>query len=162
MNERLISISYTEFNHIGEMAGTDQILLKKAIEAVHSSYAPYSAFHVGAAVRLEGGDIYTGSNQENSAYPSGICAERVAIFTASSQHPGETIETIAIAAHTDSFELCDPVTPCGSCRQVMAEYQNLSGKPIRVIMKGMSERIWMVEGVENLLPLMFHDDKLKK
>jgi cytidine deaminase len=162
MIERRFSISFTEFDRSSELSGPDQELMQKAVEATSKAYAPYSTFHVGAAVRLAGGMIYTGSNQENSAYPSGICAERVAIFSASSQRPGETIEAVAIAAHTDSFELFNPVTPCGSCRQVMAEYQNLSGKPIRIIMKGMTEKVWLVEGVENLLPLMFQADKLKK
>jgi cytidine deaminase len=162
MNEFQFNIRVKEYIDKSEMPDNDRQLLEKAIDAVSSAYAPYSAFKVGAAVRMADGNIFTGNNQENSAYPSGICAERVAIFAASSQQPGEPIEALAIAAQTDRFELPNPVTPCGSCRQVMAEYQNLSGKPIRVIMKGMTEKIWLVDGVENLLPLMFNADMLKK
>jgi len=162
MNLLQIEIKVKEYIDTSEMPENDRYLLEKAIEATTTAYAPYSTFNVGAAVRLSGGKIFTGSNQENSAYPSGICAERVAIFAASSQQPGEAIEAIAIAAQTESFELSNPVTPCGSCRQVMAEYQNLSGKPIRIIMKGMTEKIWVVDGVEDLLPLMFQADRLKK
>lgn len=162
MNERHYIVAVKEYENQSELNTADRELLEKAVKATATAYAPYSTFYVGAAVRLAGGSIYTGSNQENSAYPSGICAERVAIFAASSQRPGEPVEAVAIAARTDSFELINPITPCGSCRQVMAEYQNLSGKPIRVIMKGMSDKIWIVEGVDHLLPLMFHAEKLKK
>ncbi|HOW30350.1 MAG TPA: cytidine deaminase [Bacteroidales bacterium] len=162
MIERTFSISVAEYDQISELALADRELLLRAVDATKTAYAPYSAFNVGAAVRLSGGRIFTGSNQENSAYPSGICAERVAIFAASSQCPGDAIEAIAIAASTQNFELKNPVTPCGACRQVMAEYQNLSGKPIRIIMKGMSGKVWLVNGVENLLPLMFHAESLKK
>lgn len=162
MIERQFSILVKEYENPSELNEPDRELLNRAIESVSTAYAPYSTFKVGAAVRLEDGKIFTGSNQENSAYPAGICAERVAIFTASSQEPGKAIKAIAIAAQTNSFELPDPVTPCGSCRQVMAEYQNLSGEPIRVIMRGMTDKIWVVDGVQNLLPLMFQADNLKK
>ena len=136
MTELLLHIAYTEYLSAEELDEKDRLLLSKAREACKSAYAPYSRFYVGASVRLENGMIITGNNQENSAYPSGLCAERVAIFAASSQHPGVAIESIAIAASTTDFGMQKPVTPCGGCRQVMAEYENLSGKAIRIWMQG--------------------------
>ena len=153
---------YEVYDSISELPEADRQLLNQARQITAAAYAPYSRFLVGATALLANGAIVNGTNQENASYPVGICAERVAIFAASSQQPGEAIEAIAIAAQTESFELSNPVTPCGSCRQVMAEYQNLSGQPIRVIMKGMTRKIWVVDGVEDLLPLMFHADRLKK
>ncbi|MBK7028785.1 MAG: cytidine deaminase [Bacteroidales bacterium] len=162
MIQRTFSVAYTEFSSNEELTESDRILIKMAWEAAEQAYAPYSRFFVGAALRLENGTIFTGNNQENSAYPSGLCAERVAIFAASSQLPGIAIETIAVVAKTEVFSLEHPVTPCGGCRQVMAEYENLSGKPIRTILQGSNSITWIVEGVNNFLPLMFEGNQLKK
>ena len=162
MIEHSLHIAYTEYHSVDELDEKDRLLLSKAREACKSAYAPYSGFYVGASVRLENGMIITGNNQENSAYPSGLCAERVAIFAASSQHPGIAIESIAIAATTTVFGIQQPVTPCGGCRQVMAEYEHLAGKAIKVWMQGDNGMVWLVEGVTNLLPLMFQGEKLKK
>ena len=145
-----------------ELDTAKQHLILKAKEQVHKAYAPYSEFYVGAAIELENGEIFTGNNQENSAYPSGLCAERVAIFSAASNYPGIAIESIAVVARTDVFGLKHPVTPCGGCRQVMAEYESLSGKPIKIWMQGSDGMVWMVQGIRNLLPLMFEGELLKK
>lgn len=162
MIQRTLSIAFKEYASAKELEQADIELLEKAWGAAELAYAPYSRFYVGAALRLENGEVITGNNQENSAYPSGLCAERVAVFSASSHFPGVAIDTIAIVAKTEIFKLDNPVTPCGGCRQVLAEYENLSGKPIRVIMQGKNGTLWIVEGVNNLLPLMFEGDLLKK
>jgi cytidine deaminase len=157
-----LSILYTEVSGISQLADEDRKLLKDAWDACESAYAPYSNFHVGAALLLANGLTFKGNNQENGAYPSGICAERVAVFSASALHPGVPIKTIAVVAKTNVFNLANPVTPCGACRQVISEYEFLSGKPIRILLQGNSEKIWIIDGIENLLPLMFHGSGLKK
>lgn len=162
MNTQEIRIAYTVYNDLLELTEKDRTLVKAAVKASALAYAPYSRFNVGAAVRLENEMIFTGNNQENSAYPSGLCAERVALFTASSMFPGIAVDTIAIAASTDIFEMTNPVTPCGACRQVMAEYENLGKKPMRVLLTGGGDQIWLLEGISSLLPLMFYTEKLKK
>lgn len=106
--------------------------------------------------------IITGNNQENAAYPSGLCAERVAMFYASSQYPAVAVETIAVAAISGGEDLDEPVTPCGSCRQVMAEYEQLQKKPLRVIMASGKGKCLLVEGMDNLLPLAFQARHLRK
>lgn len=144
-----------------EMADPDRELLAAAEEASGSAYSPYSGFKVGAAVRLANGTVVTGSNQENAAYPDGLCAERVALFSAGSHYPGDAITALAVYARCSRFRLGRPVTPCGSCRQVIAESQNRHKTPIRVIMGGDGGHVIVVESIENLLPLSFHLDELK-
>ena len=160
--ERFIKIRIEEYHSPEELGDNDRELLNLAIKATSSSYSPYSAFKVGAAVRLANGVILCGSNQENAAYPSGLCAERVVMFYAQSQYPDTAIETIAIFADPDDFRLDRPVTPCGSCRQVMAEYEHRQGNKIRVIMGGANGLVQVTESIESLLPLMFVMEKLKK
>lgn len=154
MTNKEIKIAFTEYAGTAEMEAEDRALVEKAIEATKHSYAPYSNFNVGAALLLDNGEIITGSNQENAAYPSGLCAERTAMFYASSQYPQQAILKIAIAA-TQGGVLCgNPATPCGSCRQVMAQYQLRGGKPMQIILAG-SEKILKFEKVDDLLPLIF-------
>jgi cytidine deaminase len=117
---------------------------------------------VGAAVLLDNGKIFTGNNQENVAYPSGICAERVALFYASSQYPDIPVKAIAISARARGFKINSPVTPCGSCRQVMAETENRFQQKMKLIMRGENGKINVVDGIKNLLPLMFRAEELKK
>ena len=136
--------------------------MESATKAIENAYAPYSAFKVGAAVLLENDEIITGNNQENVAYPSGLCAERVALFYAASIYPEVTVKTIAVTASAVHFDLSEPVTPCGSCRQVMSETENRFESPIRIIMRGESGKIYITKGINNLLPLMFHAEELKK
>ncbi len=162
MIQHSLSVAFNEYHSPDELDDADRQLLGKAWEACSSAYAPYSRFYVGAALRLENGVIFPGNNQENAAYPSGLCAERVAIFSAASNYPGIAIESIAVVARTDVFGLKHPVTPCGGCRQVMAEYESLSGKPIKIWMQGSDGMVWMVQGIRNLLPLMFEGELLKK
>jgi len=156
------TVAYSEFSGITNLDEPDRNLLNKAWEASESAYAPYSRFNVGAALALENGMVFKGNNQENGAYPSGICAERVAVFAASASCPGVPIKSIAVVARTEVFDLANPVTPCGACRQVISEYETLSGQPIRIILQGSSDKIWIFDGIENLLPFMFYGEKLKK
>ncbi len=156
------SIAYHEYSGTDQLTAEDKILLDEAWAACESAYAPYSKFHVGASVRLANELIFKGNNQENAAYPSGICAERVAVFSASATYPGVPIKSIAVVAKTDVFNLSNPVTPCGACRQVIAEYEMLSGEPIRILLQGNTDKIWIIDGIANLLPLMFHGGELKK
>lgn len=162
MTTHTFTIAYKEVSGEAQLSANDRKLLNEAWLACDSAYAPYSNFHVGAALELANGLIFKGNNQENAAYPSGICAERVAVFSASSQYPGVAIRSIAVVAKTDVFNLTNPVTPCGACRQVIAEYEMLAGQPIRIILQGNSDKIWILEGISNLLPLMFHGGELKK
>ena len=154
MNHKEIHIRYTEYENMQELSAEDRELASMAVEATVNSYAPYSEFHVGAAVRLTDGTAVTGANQENIAYPSGLCAERTAMFYAAAKYPDIPMETIAIAASSHG-ELCrEPATPCGACRQVMAEYQTRGGKPISIILVG-SRKIWKFSCVDDILPLIF-------
>lgn len=157
-----VSLEFEVYQSANELDEKDQELLIHATQAAENAYAPYSLFKVGAAIRLKSGKIVTGNNQENVAYPSGLCAERVALFYASANYPGEGMETIAVAAKALHFSINDPVTPCGSCRQVMMEAENQNGHKIRVIMQGEKGKILVSGSVENLLPVSFKADGLKK
>lgn len=154
MTSKEIKIAYQEFDAIDELEAKDRELAQAAVEATAQAYAPYSKFNVGAAVLFEDGVIVKGANQENAAYPSGLCAERTALFYASASRPDKAMVAIAIAAGQDSH-LCEtPATPCGACRQVMAQYQLKSGLPMRVLLVG-AHKIWRFEKVDDLLPLIF-------
>ena len=157
-----INVEVQEYAAMAELPSADRELLQQATGSIENAYAAYSRFRVGAALRLSNGKIITGNNQENAAYPSGLCAERVAMFYAKSQYPGESIESIAIAAHSDDFTIKEAITPCGACRQVIAEYQTQQASPIRIIMKGEEGPIRAVTSIEALLPLLFHVEELKR
>jgi len=137
-----------------ELTDVDRSLLSAAIAAADSAYAPYSQFHVGAAVLLDDGTVVTGSNQENIAYPSGLCAERTALFAASAQHPGREVIALAVVARNQQNEL-SPAMPCGACRQVMAEQQNRQKRSMRTICFVSNEKILIFEGMDALLPFSF-------
>ncbi len=162
MKKLEFKIVYEEYDHINELSSQDKELVEKATEAHDNAYAPYSQYHVGAALLLDDGEIITGNNQENVAYPSGLCAERVALFYASSQFPNAKIKTIAIAAKAENFIITEPVAPCGACRQVMSEYETKQQSPIRIILKAEKGKILIFTKVEDLLPLIFHAEELKK
>ncbi len=162
MKELKISCTFQLVESENELSSQDHELLSESRKAAANAYAPYSHFKVGAALRLANGKIIHGNNQENVAYPSGLCAERVALFYASAIFPDETVETIAVTADPVNFRLTEPVTPCGSCRQVMAESEKKQGNNIRVIMDGPNGNVWIADNVSSLLPLMFRADELKK
>lgn len=154
VSKNKIEIEYSVYGNINELSLADKTLLEAAIEATNGSYAPYSNFNVGAAVLLENGEIISAANQENAAYPSGLCAERSTIFYAHSKFPKEDIKAIAIAAKERGVLTELPVYPCGACRQVMHETQFRAKNPIKVIMGGAS-KIEIVESVLDLIPFAF-------
>jgi cytidine deaminase len=162
MKIRNIHIRIEEYETEKSLEKLEADLLSMANEAIKGSYAPYSEFNVGVAVLLENGEIILGSNQENAAYPSGLCAERVAIFHAKSKYPNIKVKLIAITASSDNFITKSPITPCGACRQVIAETESRQNDKIRIIMKGQEGIVQAVNGIENLLPLMFKEEQLKK
>ena len=138
-----------------ELSPAQQQLVDLARQATYRSYAPYSQFHVGAAILLSDGNIVTGSNQENAAFPSGTCAERTACYYAGANHPGARFEKIAIAARgTDGIEVEQPVPPCGACRQALLEYEKLAERDVEVILVG-RDTIYILPSVGSLLPLSF-------
>ena len=154
MTSKEIKIAYLEYESLDQLDPNDRQLAEAAIEATQGSYAPYSKFNVGAAVRLDTGMIIKGSNQETAAYPSGICAERTAMFYAAATYPDSAITDIAVVASQDGI-LCDsPATPCGACRQVMAQYQTKGGRPMSILLVG-GKKIWKFSKVDDILPLIF-------
>ena len=154
MNTKELKISYEEFLSLDELPAADRELAQAAIKAMEGSYAPYSHFNVGAAVRLGDGTIVIGSNQENAAYPSGLCAERTALFAAGAQHPDQPVLSLAVTGGSEMVIEEEPATPCGACRQVMAQYQLKSGCPMSVILVG-RKAIWKFAKVDDILPFIF-------
>lgn len=154
MSAKTLSINYEEYSSIDELSAEDRELALSAIDAMQGSYAPYSHFNVGAAVRLSNGVIVKGANQENAAFPSGLCAERTAMFSAGAQYPDKDMRSIALAGGVYGRVTDAPATPCGACRQVMAQYQTKAGRPMSVIMVG-AAKIWKFNRVDDILPLIF-------
>lgn len=144
-----------------ELNKTDQDLMTSAMEATTRSYAPYSKFSVGAAALLANGIVVTGTNQENAAYPSGLCAERTTLFYANSQYPDQPVLTLAIAARTEKDFIDLPIPPCGACRQVILETEKRYKQPIRILLYGKKE-IYEVKSICDLLPLSFDTSAMKE
>jgi cytidine deaminase len=161
MISKEIKIAFEEYNNIDELKAEDKALCLEAVKAMENSHSPYSKFRVGAALRLKSGKIVYGSNQENVAYPSGLCAERTALFHWGANHPDDPIVSMAVTAHTDEFELLMPTTPCGSCLQVIAEYEKKQGEPIDILLYCQKGAIWKTSGIQNFLPFLFFEDRLK-
>lgn len=146
---------------LNELSGEEQQLVEAARQATLRSYAPYSHFSVGAAALLDNGIIVTGTNQENAAYPSGICAERTTLFYANSQYPDQAVKALAIAAcDSEGNEVNPPISPCGACRQVMLETENRFGEPMQVLLCG-DKQIFKTDSAKDLLPLSFGSEQLK-
>ena len=143
-----------EYDSLEELTKEEQLLINTSKEAVKNAYAPYSKFSVGAAVLLENGKIISGTNQENAAYPSGLCAERVAIFYANSKYPDIPVSAIAVSAFTNNKFIDKPIPPCGSCRQVIIETETRFKKPIKIYLVSRN-KITVIEDAKNLLPLNF-------
>ncbi len=156
-----ITTNLTVYKSMEDLPKEDFELLKLAKKAVKSAYAPYSQFFVGAAILLENGKISIGNNQENAAYPSGLCAERVAIFHASAKYPNIPIKKIAVSVASKTQIINEPVSPCGGCRQVISEYEMKYDSPISIIMSGETGQIYVSDSIENLLPIMFNKKHLK-
>lgn len=143
------------YDSFDELSKADQRLMNQAIEARKKAYAPYSQFCVGAAILLDNDEIILGNNQENAAYPSGLCAERVAIYNAGANYPDSTILKIAISASSAKKSITEPVAPCGACRQTIAEYEIKQEKSIPILFMGETGKIVETESLKNLLPLGF-------
>ncbi len=155
-----ISFSYIEFDTTDELEPGDLKLVKAARESALNAYAPYSKFRVGAAVLLASGKIIRGANVENAAFPSGICAERNAISNSISNHFNDNPVAISIAGMTENGLTDNPVTPCGNCRQVLAEEEARTGNKIKIILSGKNKTI-IIESIGCLLPLQFDKNNLK-
>lgn len=148
------------FDSISQLSANDVELMQKAIEARKKAYAPYSKFSVGCAILLDNGKIILGNNQENAAYPSGMCAERVAIWKASSEYPNMKVNKIAITASSSEKKVDKPVGPCGACRQTLSEYEINQKHPIEVLFMGEVGQIIKTESLLSLLPFSFDSSYL--
>lgn len=162
MVPRQLTTEYLEYASASELPSEDQALLQEAIEATKMAYAPYSKFHVGAAATLDNGVTITGTNQENASSPAGICAERVLLSAISSRFPSATIITLAISYDSDHGPSDHPVTPCGICRQSLSEFEIRTGKPIRLILGGISGSVYVLSNASELLPMAFTGRELGK
>jgi cytidine deaminase len=161
MKEISLVQNFIEYSDISELPESDRNLMLQAESAAEAAYAPYSHFHVGAAVMLENGLVVRGSNQENAAYPSGLCAERVAFFAAGAQYPEMSIKAIAVTAyHQSKKDHKQAVSPCGACRQVMAEFEHRFSQDIRLIMEAENGKYLVSPNVKQLLPYTFTSDNL--
>ena len=155
-----ITTSAVIFDNTSQLSSEDLFLMNKAIEARQKAYAPYSKFNVGAALLLENGEIVLGNNQENAAYPSGMCAERVAIWKAGSEFPGTKIKKIAITAASSTTKVDKPVGPCGACRQTLSEYEINQKEPMEILFMGEIGKIIKTESLLSLLPFSFDSSYL--
>jgi cytidine deaminase len=160
MKQNSISVTWSEFDKLSELPASDRELVEAARLASEKAYAPYSGFSVGAALRLKSGSIITGTNVENAAFPSGICAERNVLSTFASNYSDDKPTALAIAARTSEGLTADPVPPCGNCRQVIAEEEMRSGNSIRLILSG-KNKIFVLENAGDLLPIQFNRSNLK-
>ncbi len=159
MRTKELRIFVYEYDSIMELSESDRMLVLIAREASKSAYAPYSQFHVGAAILLENGEIIAGNNQENSAFTNGLCAERVALFYANAKYPDVPVKALAVTAENGQGLVEDPVKPCGSCRQAIVETEARFSKPVKIILDG-QKKIQIFESVADLLPFAFKPDSL--
>lgn len=156
MQKITLEVLLERYETDAELPETEQNLLAEARQATHTAYAPYSRFHVGAAVRLDDGTVVTASNQENAAFPSGSCAEQSLIFWVGANHPGKKMESLAVVARPGEGETYRAVSPCGACRQALLEYENRQGQPIRLLMPGeFNGEVLVSPSVAGLLPVKF-------
>lgn len=160
MQTHTISFSYSVYNSKADLSEGDRLLLEHAIKARSNAYAPYSKFHVGAALRLRNGEITIGNNQENASFPSGLCAERVAVFQAGARFPGVVMETLAISAKGKHSENGRPAAPCGNCRQSIHEYEFKQNSPLRIILQNGDGPVYILNSMADLLPLGFDNSHL--
>ena len=155
MKKQKIEIQLEVFETLSELPKDIQELMDKAQQARENAYAPYSRFRVGAALRLSSGEIVMGNNQENAAFPSGLCAERVAVFNAGANFPNQNITAIAISTRSEKQQITEAIAPCGACRQSLAEYEQRQKSPIAIYFMGETGKIIKVASVNDLLPLGF-------
>jgi cytidine deaminase len=159
--QKQFTLTYEEFSSDAELAPADLELLTVARTATVDAYAPYSHFRVGAAARLAGGVIITGTNQENASFPAGICAERTLLSVAGAQYPGVPIETLAISYHNENGVSDRPISPCGICRQSLQEFEQRTQRAMRVILGGETGKVIVLDRAVSLLPFAFSADELR-
>lgn len=145
---------------IDECSEIEKKLIAEAKRITQDAYAPYSHFKVGAALLMDNGLIITGNNQENAAYPSGLCAERTAVFFANANYPDQKIEAIAVAAHYKGEFTKDVISPCGACRQVLLEVENRHQSSMKILLYGGNDEVYVIDSIKGLLPLSFGEDRL--
>ena len=155
MKKVTLTSDFLVYDSLVELSEADQQLMNLAVKARKKAYAPYSNFSVGAAILLDNKEIILGNNQENAAYPSGLCAERVAIYNAGANHPNQIISKIAISASSSKKSIDQPVAPCGACRQTIAEYEIKQQQPITILFMGDTGKVIESDSLKNLLPLGF-------
>ncbi len=160
MKKQKIGFELSVYDRKEDLSQIEQKLLSEAEEARENAYAPYSNFKVGAAVLLENGETVIGNNQENASYPSGLCAERVAIFQTGAKYPGVTIKSIAISATSNDYVVDKPAGPCGNCRQSIIEYEQKQKSPISLLLSGEKGQIFKCDSVADILPLAFSNSFL--
>ena len=160
MEKKEFAFSFEVYGSAEELNRDDAALLRQARESTKKAYAPYSRFRVGAAARLLNGEIVTGANQENAAFPAGLCAEGVLLATASSLYPGMAIDTLAVSYDNERGPSNRPISPCGICRQSLQEFEQRTGRPVRLIMSGMEGKVFIIPQASLLLPLAFSADEL--
>lgn len=161
MHKQEYQFGYDVYESSDELPESDRQLIEAARKITGIAYAPYSRFNVGAVARLDNGEMVSGTNQENASYPVGICAERVLLSTAAIQHTNVPVSTMAIAYHNLDGTSNTPVSPCGMCRQSLREYEDRTGKPIRLILAGMNGKVFVIDKASQLLPLSFGSENLK-
>ncbi|MDF1673279.1 MAG: cytidine deaminase [Vicingaceae bacterium] len=159
MKQQTIEIQFKEYDNLKNLIEDDVKLLLLAEKNLKNAYAPYSDFQVSSVCEMENGEMVVGTNQENAAYPSGLCAERVAIFSAKSQYPDQKVNKIVI---TTAVSNDTPFSPCGGCRQVLMEYEQSQNQPIEVILKSGDSKIWKFKSVADLLPFAFNGGTILK
>lgn len=155
MRKKQVGFEIMIYDDVKDLPIAEKQLLDMAVASRKNAYAPYSNFYVGAAVLLENGEVVIGNNQENASYPSGLCAERVAIFQAGAKYPDETIKTVAISAASNNHQVKVPVAPCGNCRQSIIEYELKQKSPIAMLLQGESGPVYKCSSVADILPLAF-------
>ncbi|MBI2730128.1 MAG: cytidine deaminase [Sphingobacteriales bacterium] len=162
MKRQEYHFEFEVYESMEELAKEDAWLLDQAREVTQNAYAPYSKFKVGAVAKLANGEIVSGTNQENASYPVGICAERVLLSVVSSLFPKQPIDTMAISYNNANGESDQPITPCGICRQSIKEFEQRMNQPVRLILGGMHGKVYVIPNADNLLPLSFTGEDLKR
>ena len=160
MKELKVESNFIVYDSVEELPKPIESLMEKAVEARELAYAPYSQFQVGAAILLDNGEIITGNNQENASYPSGLCAERTAIYYAGAKYPNTKIIRMAITASSKNQETSSPIPPCGACRQAISEYEVKQNSPIEIYFMGKIGEVMQSESLANLLPFVFNKSAL--
>lgn len=161
MKENKYEFNYRVYESIDELPENEQKLLREARDVTKNAYAPYSNFQVGAVARMANGETVSGSNQENAAFPVGLCAERVLLGTISSLYPKQAVETIAISYKSDHQKSDHPISPCGMCRQALQEFEMRVSHPVQLILGGMEGPVYIIDSATKLLPLAFTSEELR-